>query len=98
MNTIVRDVPTVETALVVQVALELAIDVVQDGLVAIRCVDPVAVARGVHHGEAYFDAALFDFHCGCFDLHSLTDFLYRRSMNSRMSARSSREREKYPEQ
>lgn len=61
MDAIVGDVSTIEAALVVQIPFELIVDVVQDGFVAVGCVDAVTVTRRVDDGETHFDAALFDF-------------------------------------
>lgn len=76
MNTIIRDIATIEATLVVQVTFELIINIVQDRLVTIACIDTISISRCVDHGQTYFDTTFFDFDRRGFDFHRLTHFLY----------------------
>ena len=76
MNTIIGDIATIETTLIVQVTFELIIDIVQDRLVTIACIDTIGIARCIDNGQTYFDTAFFDFDRRCFDFHRLTHFFY----------------------
>lgn len=71
MHPIVGDIASIETAFVVQEALELIVHVFDDRPIGLGAVDAVGESRRVHYGEAQLHAAFFDFYSRCLDLDSL---------------------------
>jgi hypothetical protein len=76
VDSIVDDVPAVQTALVPQESLVLVVDVLKNGTEAVRVVDCVTKSRRVHHRQPQLHSALLNLHCRCVELQRLLLFFF----------------------
>jgi hypothetical protein len=82
MNSIIRDVSSIETTLIVQVPLELVIHILVYSLERVVAVDGLAEAGRVHNCQAELHASLLDFDRGGLDAHRLFDSIGHAHMRS----------------
>lgn len=68
VNSIVDDVPTVQSTFIAQESLVLLIDVFENGTEAIRIVDRIPEAWGVYNGQSQLDTALLNLNRRCVEL------------------------------
>ena len=75
VDSVINNMASVESALILQITLELLVDISDDALETVCVVNGVPIARSVHYSEAHLNAPLLYFYAAHINLHCLLQVL-----------------------
>ena len=75
VDSVINNMASVESALILQITLELLVDISDDALETVCVVNGVPIARSVHDSEAHLNAPLLYFYAAHINLHCLLQVL-----------------------